>query len=110
MPSTPHTLRPIAYRREPPSASRISRAVASLKSIWSPSAADAAMVEGDAEISAPLVETPAHKGRAAVVPQGAHIKVVNTHGEQVVDTCAFNCSEPANPCRWNTSGHTPCRS
>jgi uncharacterized protein len=45
-------------------------------------------------MSAPLVEIPARKGKVAVMPQGAHIKVINTHGEQVVDTWAFNCSEP----------------
>ncbi len=33
---------------------------------------------------------PARKGKAAFVAQGQTVKVINTHGEQVVDTWAFN--------------------
>jgi uncharacterized protein len=33
---------------------------------------------------------PARRGKAAVVRQGQSITVINTHGEQVVDTWAFN--------------------
>jgi hypothetical protein len=33
---------------------------------------------------------PARKGKAAFVAKGQTIKVINTHGEQVVDTWAFN--------------------
>jgi len=33
---------------------------------------------------------PARKGKAAFVARGQTIKVINTHGEQVVDTWAFN--------------------
>ena len=32
---------------------------------------------------------PARRGAAAFVPQGQMVKVINTHGEQVVDTWAF---------------------
>jgi uncharacterized protein YcgI (DUF1989 family) len=38
----------------------------------------------------PIVEIPARRGKAAAVVQGQHVKVINTHGEQVVDTWAFN--------------------
>jgi uncharacterized protein YcgI (DUF1989 family) len=37
-----------------------------------------------------LVTIPARKGKAAHVAKGQLVKVVNTHGEQVVDTWAFN--------------------
>ena len=37
-----------------------------------------------------LVTIPARKGKAAVVEMGQQIKVVNTHGQQVVDTWAFH--------------------
>jgi uncharacterized protein len=46
-------------------------------------------------MSGALIEIPARKGKAASVPHGAHVKVINTHGEQVVDTWAFNLREPA---------------
>ncbi|WP_046866735.1 DUF1989 domain-containing protein [Microvirga massiliensis] len=37
-----------------------------------------------------LITIPARKGKAARVKKGQIIKVINTHGEQVVDTWAFN--------------------
>jgi uncharacterized protein YcgI (DUF1989 family) len=37
-----------------------------------------------------LIEIPARRGKAARVAQGQSVKVVNTHGQQVVDTWAFN--------------------
>ena len=36
---------------------------------------------------------PARRGKAAPVSKGQHVKVVNTHGEQVVDTWAFNAAD-----------------
>ena len=36
-----------------------------------------------------LITIPARKGKAAFVGEGQHVKVVNTHGQQVVDTWAF---------------------
>ena len=33
---------------------------------------------------------PARSGRAALIRSGQHVKVINTHGQQVVDTWAFN--------------------
>lgn len=36
-----------------------------------------------------LITIPARRGKAALVDKGRKIKVVNTHGEQVVDTWAF---------------------
>ena len=36
-----------------------------------------------------LITIPARRGKAAFVDQGASIKVINTHGSQVVDTFAF---------------------
>jgi uncharacterized protein YcgI (DUF1989 family) len=37
-----------------------------------------------------LIEIPARRGKAVRVQQGQHIKLINTHGTQVVDTWAFN--------------------
>ena len=37
-----------------------------------------------------LIEIPARRGKAAFVSAGQIITVINTHGEQVVDTWAFN--------------------
>ncbi|MBM3597828.1 MAG: urea carboxylase-associated family protein [Alphaproteobacteria bacterium] len=39
---------------------------------------------------ADTVTIPARKGKAAFAAKGQHIKVINTHGQQVVDTWAFN--------------------
>jgi uncharacterized protein YcgI (DUF1989 family) len=39
-----------------------------------------------------LVEIPARRGKAVRVPAGGRIKVVNTHGTQVVDTWAFSAA------------------
>ena len=36
-----------------------------------------------------LVTIPARRGKAAVLGKGQKVKVINTHGEQVVDTWAF---------------------
>jgi uncharacterized protein len=36
------------------------------------------------------ITIPARKGKAALVAKGQTIKVINTHGQQVVDTWAFN--------------------
>ena len=36
-----------------------------------------------------LIEIPARKGKAAFVSQGQSVKLINTHGSQVVDTWAF---------------------
>jgi uncharacterized protein len=38
---------------------------------------------------------PARRGKAAFVARGQSIKVINTHGEQVVDTWAFNRADLA---------------
>jgi len=37
-----------------------------------------------------LVTIPARSGRAALVRRGQSVRVINTHGKQVVDTWAFN--------------------
>ena len=39
--------------------------------------------------SNPLIAIPARKGKAAYVAAGQSFKVINTHGQQVVDTWAF---------------------
>ena len=41
-------------------------------------------------MSSPPIEIPARRGKAAFVAQGQAVTVINTHGEQVVDTWAFN--------------------
>jgi hypothetical protein len=44
-------------------------------------------------VSAELVTIPARGGKAAQAGAGQHIKVVNTHGTQVVDAWAFNARD-----------------
>jgi uncharacterized protein len=41
----------------------------------------------------PIVEIPARKGKAARVRKGQTVKVINTKGQQVVDTWAFNTDD-----------------
>ena len=41
-------------------------------------------------MSASLITIQARRGKAAFVDRGQHIKLINTHGQQVVDTWAFN--------------------
>lgn len=43
----------------------------------------------------PLRTIPARKGKACPLAAGQMIKVVNTHGQQVVDTWAFNAGDHA---------------
>lgn len=38
---------------------------------------------------------PARRGMAARVAAGQHVKIINTHGAQVVDTWAFSAADPA---------------
>ena len=40
-----------------------------------------------------LTEIPARRGKAALVSRGQTVRVVNTHGSQVVDTWAFNAND-----------------
>src|SRR5262249_19496415 len=40
-----------------------------------------------------LVRIPAGRGKAARVRAGQHVRVVNTHGTQVVDAWAFNAQD-----------------
>ena len=40
-----------------------------------------------------LIEIPARRGKAARVTRGQSVRVVNTHGNQVVDTWAFNAGD-----------------
>ena len=42
-----------------------------------------------------LVTIPARRGKAARVRAGQHVRIVNTHGTQVVDTWAFSAADPA---------------
>jgi len=41
-----------------------------------------------------LIEIPARRGMAARVAAGQRVRVINTHGSQVVDTWAFSASDP----------------
>ena len=41
-----------------------------------------------------LVTIPARRGKAAPVRAGQHVRIVNTHGTQVVDTWAFSAADP----------------
>ena len=40
--------------------------------------------------ASPLITIPARRGKAALVARGQSVRVVNTHGRQVVDTWAFS--------------------
>ena len=40
-----------------------------------------------------LVTIPARRGKAARVRAGQHVRIVNTHGTQVVDTWAFSAQD-----------------
>jgi len=40
-----------------------------------------------------MIEIPARKGKAARLRKGQRVKVINTKGQQVVDTWAFNADE-----------------
>ena len=40
-----------------------------------------------------IVTIPARGGKAVSICQGQAVKVINTHGEQVVDTWAFNVAD-----------------
>jgi len=40
-----------------------------------------------------MIEIPARKGKAARVRQGQTVKVINTKGQQVVDTWAFSADD-----------------
>jgi uncharacterized protein YcgI (DUF1989 family) len=40
-----------------------------------------------------IVEIPARRGKSARLTKGAAVRVINTHGQQVVDTWAFNASD-----------------
>lgn len=42
----------------------------------------------------PLVTIPARRGKAAFVSRGKRMKIINTHGTQVVDCWAFNAENP----------------
>jgi uncharacterized protein YcgI (DUF1989 family) len=44
-------------------------------------------------MSSTTVTIPARRGKAAHVRQGQIVKVINTHGDQVVDTWAFNAQD-----------------
>ena len=41
-----------------------------------------------------LITIPARRGKAALVPEGARVRIINTHGTQVVDCWAFNADNP----------------
>ncbi len=41
-------------------------------------------------MSASRITIPARRGKAAYLAQGQHVRVINTHGQQVIDTWAFN--------------------
>ena len=40
-----------------------------------------------------MIEIPARKGKAARVKKGQTVKVINSRGQQVVDTWAFNAED-----------------
>jgi len=44
-------------------------------------------------VSGALIAIPARRGKAARVRAGQHVRIVNTHGTQVVDAWAFNAAD-----------------
>ena len=40
-----------------------------------------------------MIDIPARKGKAVRVRKGLRVKVINTKGQQVVDTWAFNAED-----------------
>lgn len=40
--------------------------------------------------ASPLVTIPARKGKSVIVTKGQQVRIINTHGQQVIDTWAFN--------------------
>jgi uncharacterized protein YcgI (DUF1989 family) len=40
-----------------------------------------------------LLTIPARRGKAVFLKQGQHVRVINTHGQQVIDTWAFNSAD-----------------
>ena len=44
--------------------------------------------------STPLATIPARRGKATVVSVGQSVRVINTHGQQVIDTWAFSRHDP----------------
>jgi uncharacterized protein YcgI (DUF1989 family) len=49
------------------------------------------------------IKIPARRGKAAFVNLGQQVRVINTHGQQVVDTWAFNRSDPS---EWMSMEHS----
>lgn len=43
--------------------------------------------------SASLITIPARRGKAIRLQRGEHLKIINTHGQQVIDTWAFNSAD-----------------
>jgi hypothetical protein len=41
-------------------------------------------------MSTSRITIPARRGKAAYLQQGQHVRVINSHGQQVIDTWAFN--------------------
>src|SRR4029077_11274709 len=62
-------------------------------SVFRSLAITAKLVDRQAERRRAMIEIPARKGRAARVRKGQRIKVINSKGQQVVDTWAFNADD-----------------
>ena len=56
-----------------------------------------------------LNKIPARRGRAVRLGKGQSIKIINTHGAQVVDTWAFNAEDSPSSCRWSICAPTSAR-
>jgi len=53
------------------------------------------------------IEIPARRGKAAFVDAGQTVTVINTHGEQVVDTWPSAVTDLGESCRTSTRGTQP---
>jgi uncharacterized protein YcgI (DUF1989 family) len=48
------------------------------------------LAKGVSMSASSLITIPARKGKAVLLTKGQHVRVINTHGQQVIDTWAFN--------------------
>jgi uncharacterized protein YcgI (DUF1989 family) len=60
-------------------------------------------------MAASLITIPARRGKAAPLACGQHVKVINTHGQQVIDTWAFNRADLAEHLSMEHSRAALCR-
>ena len=56
------------------------------------------------KIRTKILKIPARRGVAVHVSKGQKVKIINTHGTQVVDFWRSTQNIQENSCQWNTAG------